>query len=591
MKKLLSTLILVFAALTSQAQQTRGIINIHCNDGKLTTFFRDEVESFSYSRMDADGKPYDDIVTQIVETIDSTYNVPLAVIDSISFTTSSDTVVTDKTDFLTFRLVSNTGKYYSSFLIDDNAIHIKVPQDENLTSLRPKFKHNGLKVLVGDREIKSGKDTLDFSDFLNPQELIVESSNGARQQRTVILYDLPVILINTPDGNPIASKYVRTEGCQMTLVDADGKVEDLGTAGIKGRGNSTWLLPKKPYNVKLDKKHEILGMKPSKHWNLMANAYYDRTQLRNAVAYEMARLTDYPWVQSGTFVEVILNKKHIGLYYLCEKIRAESGRIEIDKIAPTDTIGEALTGGYLIESDIQDFPENFSNTFLTDYINRTGENLAQYMHWELKQPDEDVPIQQRDYIRETLNHVERLMCDSDSLAAGKYRELFDIESAINWWLIQEVTLNEEASRSKNIFMYKDRNGKLTVGPPWDFDAWTFGMYGTRHFYCTRRSFYIRYLLKDPVFLERAKEKWAIYKEIWKENIGTFLVTQREMILRAAERNEKMWPDYHVLNFVNEKTYVESTQEMFGALIDQINWITGKLEEGDFSDWWENKNKK
>lgn len=588
MKKLLSTLILTLTALTSLAQQTREIIYIYRNDGEKMAFFRDEVEAITYSRMDAEGRQQEDIVGQRVVTMDSTYYIPLAAIDSVCFVTPDNMASTNHTDVFAFSLESNTGESFKAFLITDDAIHIKVPHDQDLTALTPKFRHNGIKVLIGDREIKSGKAVLDFSDFLEPQRLVVEASNGDQQRRKVILYDLPVILINTPDGNPIVTKMIRTEGCQMRLVDTDGKVQDLGTAGVKGRGNATWLLPKKPYSFKLDTKHEILGMKPSKHWNLLANAYYDRTQLRNAMAYELARLTDYPWVQEGAFVELIMNDKHAGLYYLCEKIRIEKDRIEIEQVTPADTTGEALTGGYLLESDITDTRDNNPNSFITDYINRTGENLAFYMHWEMKQPDEDIPPQQMEYVREALNRVERLISDPDSLAAGKYRELFDIETAINWWLIQEVTLNEEASRSKNIYMYKVRNGKFVVGPPWDFDAWTFGMYGTRHFYCTKRAFYIRYLLQDPVFLQRTREKWAEYKAIWKENMGSFLVSQRNWIIRAAERNEKMWPEYHTLNFANEWTYLRSTQEMFGALIDQINWMDQKLAEGDFSDWWDSK---
>lgn len=588
MKKLLSTLILTLTALTGLAQQTREIIYIYRNDGEKMAFFRDEVEAITYSRMDAEGRQQEDIVGQRVVTMDSTYYIPLAAIDSVCFVTPDNTASTNHTDVFAFSLESNTGESFKAFLITDDAIHIKVPHDQDLTALTPKFRHNGIKVLVGEREIKSGKAVLDFSDFLEPQRLVVEASNGDQQRRKVILYDLPVILINTPDGNPIVTKMIRTEGCQMRLVDTDGKVQDLGTAGVKGRGNATWRLPKKPYSFKLDTKHEILGMKPSKHWNLLANAYFDRTQLRNTMAFELARLTDYPWVQEGAFVELIMNDKHAGLYYLCEKIRIEKDRIEIEQVTPADTTGEALTGGYLLESDITDTRDNNPNSFITDYINRTGESLAFYMHWEMKQPDDNIPQQQMEYVREALNRVERLISDPDSLAAGQYRELFDIETAINWWLIQEVTLNEEASRSKNIYMYKVRNGKFVVGPPWDFDAWTFGMYGTRHFYCTKRAFYIRYLLQDPVFLQRTREKWAEYKAIWKENMGSFLVSQRNWIIRAAERNEKMWPEYHTLNFANEWTYLRSTQEMFGALIDQINWMDQKLAEGDFSDWWDNK---
>ena len=192
MKKLLSTLLLILAAQTCLAQQMCEMIYIYRNDGELNKFLRDEVKSFSYSS-----------ATQIVETADSTYDIPLAAIDSVCFVTDEYITVTDQTDFNMFRLVSGTGQSYKPFLIDADAIHIKVPHDEDLTSLRPKFRHNGLRVMVADRELKSGEDTLDFSDFLQPIEFVVESSVGTRKSRKVILYDLPVMIVNTPDGNPI----------------------------------------------------------------------------------------------------------------------------------------------------------------------------------------------------------------------------------------------------------------------------------------------------------------------------------------------------------------------------------------------------
>ena len=438
--------------------------------------------------------------------------------------------------------------------------------------------------LFGNR-IKTIDTKLNFSDFLQPQELVFESSGDNKKRRRVIIYDLPVMIINTPNGKPIVSKSVRTEGCSIMIVDDTGIIQDLGTAGIRGRGNSSWLQPKKPYNIKLDKAHEILGLKPSKHWVLLANAYYDRTQLHNAVAYEMARLTDYKWVQNGVFVELILNGKHQGLYYLCEKIGIEKGKIEIDEITPSDTIGDSLTGGYLLESCNSTSKDGIF--LLTDYINKTGSKLDYILSWELKFPDKNVQKQQIDYVRETLNHVESLIVNLDSLSTGKYRDYFDIESAINWWLIQETTQNEEMSRSKNLFMYKERNGKFVVGPPWDFDAWTFGLIGTRRFFFTRNAFYIPYLVQDPVFLERAREKWSNYKEVWLNNIGKYIENQFELIHRSAERNEKMWPDYHPLNLLDERTYSEHTKEMWNALRDQIIWMDERLREGDFSDGVEN----
>ena len=51
----------------------------------------------------------------------------------------------------------------------------------------------------------------------------------------------------------------------------DGKIE------IKGRGNSTWGLPKKPYKIKLDSKTNLFSMGKNKHWVLLAN-YYDSSK-------------------------------------------------------------------------------------------------------------------------------------------------------------------------------------------------------------------------------------------------------------------------------------------------------------------------
>lgn len=85
MKKFFSTLLLSLASVMGMAQLTRGTIHIYRNDEEPIIFFRDEVKSFSYSRVDDGGLQYDDMVTQFVETVDSTYYIPLAAIDSICF--------------------------------------------------------------------------------------------------------------------------------------------------------------------------------------------------------------------------------------------------------------------------------------------------------------------------------------------------------------------------------------------------------------------------------------------------------------------------------------------------------------------------
>lgn len=472
------------------------------------------------------------------------------------------------------------------FLVTDSIINISVPRSLDLRNITFCFLTNKSKVYRDNIELISGKNSFDLSDFTKEVQLQVKTTTGESKVWRVVLYDLPVLVINTPDGAPITSTKVRTEGCRVGLVSNDGIYTDLGTAGIKGRGNSSWLQPKKPYNIKFDKKHPLLGMKSSKHWVLLANAYYDRTQLHNATAFEMARLTDYPWVPSGTFVELIYNDKHLGLYYLCEKIRIEKGRIDIDEIGPTDLTGENLTGGYLLESEVG---QNLDKELYvcSDYFNKTGRGFSFDFGWRPKQPEKgSVPNAQFKYLQESLNHMEMLIWNEDSLALGTYRNFFDIETAINWWLVQEATLNEEATRTKNVYLYKVRGGQFFLGPPWDFDAWTFGLYGTNHFYCTKTSLYFENLLKDPYFVNRMKEKWAVYKSIWLDSIPRFIDTQFNLIHKSALRNDKMWPDFCPETMASEKSYEQNVEEMKDAFYKQIEWMDNSINTDYFVDWWD-----
>lgn len=415
----------------------------------------------------------------------------------------------------------------------------------------------------------------DFSDFVSPTVITIEESVGRKYEKRIIIYDLPVFRIDTPNKLPILSKDERVKGCVVDLIHGN-ELKELGTAGIKVRGNSTALLPKKPYNVKLDEKHSVLGLENSKHYTLLANAYYDRTQLHNATAFEIARKTDFPYVQKGEFVEVILNGEHKGLYYLCEKPRVSKGRININEMSETDTIGISLTGGYLLESAISSGTVP-SLSIYSDYFNTTGANRAWKLYWNIESPEDILPSQY-DYITGRLNHMESLIYNSDSLKNGSYRNYFDIESAINWYLVQELTLNEEASRTKNCFLYKERGDeKFYIGPPWDFDAWTFGVTGVKRFWCNNTTLYFSTLLKDPYFVSRLKEKWNEYKPKFESEIPNYIVEQYNKIYNSALRNDAMWPNWITYFNPEERSYEDIVTDMINAFKTQLSWMDSQIQ--------------
>ena len=321
-------------------------------------------------------------------------------------------------------------------------------------------------------------------------------------------------------------------------------------------------------------------MNPSKHWVLLSNPYYDRTQLHNDVALQIARLTDYPWIPQGKFVELIMNGEHKGLYYVCEKIRLEKGKIEITEIQPSDTVGDAVTGGYILESSISKEDEN---SFLTDYYNFTISAAGNWpIYWSFDEPEGEIPLSQKNYIQNALNNLELSLSKDDELLAGNYRKFLDIESFIDWYLVENLCLNEEASRIKNLTLYKDRDssvsgGRFTIGPPWDFDAWTFGLKGKKKLY-VNDTWYFQRLLKDPIFVQRLKEKWKEYIEKWKYSIPSYIDEQYTLIRNSALRNEVMWNDWSYVNRYPQISYDQLVKEMKETFIEQLEWMNNIIEK-------------
>ena len=87
MKRILLSLLTILVTLTGTAQTIGEAFYVYRSDGEFNAFLREEVDSIAYSCYDADSLYYGEIVTQVVYTADSTYWIPLASIDSVSFVT------------------------------------------------------------------------------------------------------------------------------------------------------------------------------------------------------------------------------------------------------------------------------------------------------------------------------------------------------------------------------------------------------------------------------------------------------------------------------------------------------------------------
>ncbi|MFT7282201.1 MAG: hypothetical protein ACI9DM_001935, partial [Cyclobacteriaceae bacterium] len=132
---------------------------------------------------------------------------------------------------------------------------------------------------------------------------------------------------------------------------------------------------------------------------------------------------------------------------------------------------------------------------------------------------EDITTDQKEYIQQYMDSFEAALI-ADDLESGQrtYAEYIDINSFIDHMLITELVRNVDAYRLST-FLYKDRGGKLSMGPVWDlnigfdsgdripWDGWVY-QYNTYveqdpwmvHFWWPR-------LMQDPVYTAALKTRW------------------------------------------------------------------------------------
>lgn len=315
---------------------------------------------------------------------------------------------------------------------------------------------------------------------------------------------MPVLRIDTASGAPIVSKETYLPATMQ--LDPNGAAVDAfsGTLEIKGRGNSTWTYPKKPYRLKLAKSTDLMGMGANKNWVLLANMF-DRSALRTWATTDLADATDLQWSPRNRWVEVVLNGEYIGLYQLAEHVRIAANRVNIDELKPTDVAGVALTGGYLLEIDFR-LEENHEPGFRTT----RGEAVV------IGNPD-PATSEQFQYIRRHVQAFEdAVFSHGFADPATGYRRYLHLPTFIDHYWVQEVTRNQDAFVSST-FMFKRRGDDLIYfGPPWDFDSSLGTMTGAvpclhDGWWARTRGYWNPRLFTDATLVQAVNQRWRELK--------------------------------------------------------------------------------
>ncbi len=405
-----------------------------------------------------------------------------------------------------------------------------------------------------------------------------EKDDIARRQ------NIPVVRITTDGGAGIYDKKNYVKG-SISISDPEGLYSDekefSARMGIRGRGNSTWGWPKKPWKVKLDEKASILGMPADKEWALLAN-YSDRTLIRNITAMKISEICDFSWTPRMRSVEVYLNDQYQGVYTFCEHKKVSSDRVDIDVVGEGDNSGEAVTGGYYLElEEAQD----------ADVCWYTGMGVPMMFS------DPEVPTaQQLEYVKRYFADFEASLYSADLASPTKgYANYIDVDSFINYYILQELTKNIDGNLRKSSFITKERGRKLEMYHVWDFDLtlgncgyfdWRIGN-GPEGFWIrdfasnsTLGDNWFNRMMKDPAFVRKLQERWNNLMPELRSVIG-FIDDQALVLDPAQKRNFNKWNINESVDWVmfpSLGSYGKEVEYLKEFYAERLEWLDREINK-------------
>lgn len=321
-------------------------------------------------------------------------------------------------------------------------------------------------------------------------------------------------------------------------------------ATIRGRGNSTWQYPKKPYAIKFSQKHSLLEMAPAKKWVMLAN-FRDRTLIRNAVALEISRRMGMEWTPSGIFTDVYLNGKFIGNYYVTEKIQISKNRLNLRDNA------------VLLEQDIKyDGKQKFKTKYFKLPVN-------------VKDPDQvDSTVLKQ--IKADLDSTECILLQK---CAGQLQSLIDFESFAKAWIIYELAQNDEPNHPKSLYMYREPGEPFKAGPVWDFDWKTF-VESSRNTYLNQ-GLWIGHLIKNRDFVETVRNTWNAHRDAISD-MDSHIDSLASYTRMSNEANSKRWPlklrDHSLVGdeTLSQEQAIEMLKNSYRSRVQKLDGIFNNL---------------
>lgn len=358
---------------------------------------------------------------------------------------------------------------------------------------------------------------------------------------------------------------------------------------IRIRGQTSRHFDKTGYLLKFKEKDMITnldvslsGMTEDSDW-VLHGPFLDKTLIRNYLCYNLAgEIMDY--APNVRFCEMFLNGEYMGVYLIVEKIEYNKyGRINVTKTDP-----EFDTTAYIVLADrgTTDYARRLV-PFGTYSYNTMGLG-AKGGQLEVVYPGKTLTPGQIEFIENDLSKFERALFsyDYDDEPKG-YSQYIDIDSFVDYFLINEFTLNYDAVVFST-YLYKDIGGKLKLCV-WDFnsafDYYEYSVVSPETFKLHSVMWY-KGLFRDERFVKSVENRYrALRKTYFNEDyLFKYIDDTVAYLGEAIDRNYKKWgysfsyaSDILVPMERNVRSYDQAIQQMKDCITNRIAHMDGSLD--------------
>ncbi len=447
--------------------------------------------------------------------------------------------------------------------------------------LIPEFVTEGETVLVNGQPVVSGQTAISFADDF---DLVVKAENGDENTYHVsfncpqINTELPVIRIHIPVSSITDKKTYRKTKFDIYRPGSDEGRWSATDAEIeiRGRGNSTWGLPKKTYRIKFPEKFSPIGLNhaKAKSWVLLAHDM-DKSLLRNHLGFELSRIlfsssekyhdeAALTFTPCSQMVNVYSGDNYHGVYQMSDQMEVAKGRIDLDKLVAADGSDPVkITGGHLIETNIhhdEPYPVSFTS--------------SKGIYMDHKYPkDDDMDVSQYKYIEDFIRKAEAALYSSNFTdPVNGWRKWFDEKTLADFIIVKEFAGDMDGYTST--YFYKRRGvDKIFFGPIWDLDkGWNndkrtphgntltqLMIYGGFYMPPYVNPDWFHRFWQDAEFRKFVGKRWASKKEQLKSKVLSELDEKPKQMRKAIAANFSVWNFYY--QYSNEANMPARTYEL------------------------------